>query len=353
MARNSRLSSSRRAKPNRAYRRRVRTLRAEQLESRRLLALITWDAGGDGSSWNDPLNWSGDVLPTSADDVVISLPTSNPTIRLSSADASVASLVADEALRVESGRTLTVTGTADINAALTIDGGTLRNGAWDIADGSLSFTSNTSTLDAVTLAQPLTITGGRVEVTGGTTFPSAQLDGGSLGVEPGFSLPGNIDIQGTSASYLYVVGNGTATIPAGRTVTVGSSATLYLGQSPDQAIGGDRSDAWFNVGTLETTSGTIHILAGAFLNESGATVAAGTGNIYVQTRTTENRLGAAMRTVGGNLEIRPEKPYPVSFQNDGTVEVHNGTFDTNVGWNYSDTGTLILDNATTTFGGSV
>ena len=35
---------------------------------------ITWDGGADGSgtNWNDPLNWAGDVLPTSADTVAFS-----------------------------------------------------------------------------------------------------------------------------------------------------------------------------------------------------------------------------------------------------------------------------------------
>ena len=34
-----------------------RALRVEQLEDRRLLAIVSWDAGGDGATWNDPLNW--------------------------------------------------------------------------------------------------------------------------------------------------------------------------------------------------------------------------------------------------------------------------------------------------------
>lgn len=37
-----------------------------------LLAAVSWDNGGDGSTWEDPLNWSGDVVPASGDDAVIS-----------------------------------------------------------------------------------------------------------------------------------------------------------------------------------------------------------------------------------------------------------------------------------------
>src|SRR5262245_12405228 len=47
--------------------------RLEELEPRHMLA-VSWDGGGDGTSWRDAANWSGNVLPTSADDVVIDVP---------------------------------------------------------------------------------------------------------------------------------------------------------------------------------------------------------------------------------------------------------------------------------------
>ena len=46
---------------------------AENLETRELLVAAMWDGGGDGVHWSDPLNWSGDTLPGSADDVTIDL----------------------------------------------------------------------------------------------------------------------------------------------------------------------------------------------------------------------------------------------------------------------------------------
>lgn len=45
----------------------------EALEQRQLLAQVSWDGGGDGRSWHDPLNWSADVLPTGRDDVRVGL----------------------------------------------------------------------------------------------------------------------------------------------------------------------------------------------------------------------------------------------------------------------------------------
>lgn len=38
-----------------------------------LTAAVTWDAGGDGVSWHDPLNWSGNALPGPTDDVSLTL----------------------------------------------------------------------------------------------------------------------------------------------------------------------------------------------------------------------------------------------------------------------------------------
>ncbi len=49
-----------------AQKRRRLTQGVESLEPRRVLA-ITWDAGGDGTSWSDPLNWSTNQLPSTND----------------------------------------------------------------------------------------------------------------------------------------------------------------------------------------------------------------------------------------------------------------------------------------------
>ena len=34
-------------------------------------ATITWDGGGDGINWSDPLNWDSDTLPTGNDDIIL------------------------------------------------------------------------------------------------------------------------------------------------------------------------------------------------------------------------------------------------------------------------------------------
>ena len=78
----------------------------EQLESRQLLATITWDGGGDGTTLTQGTNWTGDVLPGGADDAVINVG-GTPTIAFSSGTFSVNSLTCAETFNMTGG-TLTV-----------------------------------------------------------------------------------------------------------------------------------------------------------------------------------------------------------------------------------------------------
>ena len=82
-----------------------RDLTIESLEQRILLAVVSWDGGGDGTTWEDPLNWSGDALPGVNDDAVLDVAT-NPNITLSSIQT-VNSVTSNELLTLSSA-TLTV-----------------------------------------------------------------------------------------------------------------------------------------------------------------------------------------------------------------------------------------------------
>jgi hypothetical protein len=85
---------------------------------------VTWDGGGDGTSWGDPLNWSGNNLPGPNDDVTISV-ASNPTIVVGAGAWTIRSLVCNENLTV-SGGNLSVAQSSSIGGSLTIASGQLR-----------------------------------------------------------------------------------------------------------------------------------------------------------------------------------------------------------------------------------
>src|SRR5439155_15740448 len=70
---------------------------AEILERRTLLAAVAWDGGGDGTNWNDPINWSNNAVPGSADDVTIDV-AGSVTVLLRGSQPTVQSLVNRETL---------------------------------------------------------------------------------------------------------------------------------------------------------------------------------------------------------------------------------------------------------------
>lgn len=101
---------------------------------------VFWDGGGDGKSWHDPKNWSGDVLPGDNDDVTVGLKVS---IEVSS-DVSIHAFVLGNgsSLYVKGGVTFSASGDA------TADGGALSalEGSRITLPGLLSF--DTRTIDS-------------------------------------------------------------------------------------------------------------------------------------------------------------------------------------------------------------
>lgn len=98
--------------------------RIEALDRRRLLAAVSWDGGGDGTHWLDPLNWSANTLPTSTDDVTIDVP-GNIFVSLDSAANAIAnSLTLRETLRLSSSSLTVVTfnngGVLDLSSTSTL-----------------------------------------------------------------------------------------------------------------------------------------------------------------------------------------------------------------------------------------
>jgi hypothetical protein len=55
------------------------------MESRMLLSAVSWDGGGDGTSWIDADNWSDNEVPDADDDVLIDLPVVTVSISVSGA----------------------------------------------------------------------------------------------------------------------------------------------------------------------------------------------------------------------------------------------------------------------------
>ncbi len=86
----------------------------EPLEARNAPATISWDGGGDGTSWNSANNWSGNTVPGSLDDVTIDF-AGVTSVMINSGAFAVKSLVmnGDDVLNI-SGGSLALTSVSSI-----------------------------------------------------------------------------------------------------------------------------------------------------------------------------------------------------------------------------------------------
>lgn len=162
----------------------------QSLENRRLLAAVTWDGGGDGTHWMDPLNWSTNTLPTSVDTVTIDT-AGSITVSLDSSAVTIASLTLRETLRLN-GSTLSV-GTVQV-------GGTVDLGSTSrlTTSGNAFFTLSPTATLKVEMASPSVY--GRLAV-GGTLFLDDASSLSTLEVVPlaGFDPAHYVGMQPVTA----------------------------------------------------------------------------------------------------------------------------------------------------------
>ena len=112
---------------------------------------VTWDGGGDGKSWSDARNWTGDVLPTASQDVLIDVLNQEITIEISG-DRQARSIQSNENLFVRSGL---LTTTSIVALDLTLGSGV---GIAGLSGVPQSITVNDD-LELQSGANPLTVTG--------------------------------------------------------------------------------------------------------------------------------------------------------------------------------------------------
>jgi len=96
-------------------------------------ATISWDNGGDGMTWSDATNWTGDVLPTASDDVEIDGYT---VIITSSTTVQRIYLFGSGHLTINTGVTLTVDGYTGND-----EGFEVNNSATVVNDGTVNVTN--------------------------------------------------------------------------------------------------------------------------------------------------------------------------------------------------------------------
>ena len=178
---------------------------------------ITWDGGANTTSWSDAVNWSGDIVPTVNDEVII--PAGRTVRVLGAATCRRLSINGGTGsqgkVTVEVDGTLTVnavaaTATGVGNAALTLFGGMVEN------NGIMTVTGRQS-LDAIRFDEPASGTSnGTYMGTGVLTCNTSSSTGGG---------GGNL----TGACVTFAQTNGTATFTVGGTYNLVTGSTLSQG----------------------------------------------------------------------------------------------------------------------------
>ncbi|WP_428939133.1 S8 family serine peptidase [Fontivita pretiosa] len=203
---------------------------------------ITWDGGGDGVSWADPMNWSGDLIPGPTSDVTI-YTTEAPAILITGGTHLLRSLISFEDLTISGGR-LEVAQYAQLGGTVNLSGGELGGAGQITIGGTLNWT------------------GGSMRGTGGTIISDwARLSMGGSGV---LFSDRAIQIDGTAT--MQPGGN---LLLRTRGLTLGSTASLdladntiivdYSGASPIEQIrallsNGYDGGTWSGVGIRSSTA---------------------------------------------------------------------------------------------------
>lgn len=244
-------------------------------------ATVTWDAGGDGVSWHDPLNWSGNVLPGPADDVSIAL--TGAAVVHSTGDHSVRSVISSRPLTMLGG-SLTATNGLRINSSVfTLSGGTISNtvrlvgstlnmgtaaapGATILLNGLCSFTG------VVPLGQLLWIEG-RVDTgLARLTATNSFTNHGTIRLETtqnDYADRGSYLVVQNGALWNSAVGRieANAGMGDGRSITgtVWNEGTLVAGAGATLAMAGDLTQAGGEIrgdGEFRVDGGRVDMLGG-------------------------------------------------------------------------------------------
>ncbi len=221
--------------------------------------------------------------------------------------------------------TLSITGTMNGVATVTVSGGTLSTGGADkLADGAaVTVTGGTLTLGGADTVRTLTMSGGTLGGAQTLTATTYGLSGGAITGNLGagtLNSSGTVALNGTSAANAVNVTAGTLTLGSAdrlddsATVTV-SGGTLALGANSD------------TVGTVILSGGSI----------------AGSGGTLTGTATHDLRNGAVSATLGGSAGLAKTTAGVVVLSG---VNTYSGLTTVNAG-------TLTLGHASDTLNGPI
>ena len=248
-------------------RRNARARRAilEQLESRKLLAVVSWAAPVDGN-WHDAANWDTGNVPGPGDDVVIDASGSPYTVTLQNLNVTGANAI--NSLTIDSGdatffqniRTLEATSNIDVNSGEAI----LRGADWT-GTASLTNDATLTILGSSDIDTPLTQNG--TVIIAADSNLTGTLNVGASGTNNGTILLQDNSPNGNLTARLSVDNGFTLTNAAGGTITTvadGSAAGFrqLAGDFVNDGTINVNENSQFTSGVGVTNNGQITVASG-------------------------------------------------------------------------------------------
>ncbi len=290
----------------------------EHLEGRCTPAVVAWDGGGDGQSWLDPLNWSGDALPGPADDTWLDA----SFISHSGGSTSVRSLHGSAVVDFTGSLTLaapsSLDGQIDLTGALALQdgaslvlgGGNRLDGAVTLGAGSaLSFSFGPSALAVgTTVSGPGTLyvlEGAELSMEGAAVVENLVLEVATIAGSGDLTITGHFTWYGGT-----LTGAGALNIAAGATLTITDTYDHTL----DRAVNNAGTATLENGGGVTATGVTFTNAAGGVFEAQGAVAWYDSSGISAFTNE-----GTFRKTGAGTAA------FEVAFNSSGSVEVDADT----------------------------
>jgi RHS repeat-associated protein len=265
------------------YRAFRRKLEIEVLERRQMLAADIW-INPEGGDWDTPSNWSTQTLPGPKDDVSINSLNPGAVVAHGQDQTDVIhSLTAAAPITLSQGKLdlsggTSAAGPLSDSSPFSLAGGTLSLA--DVQSGTALAVASSpgGTLDRLTLAGSVAVSGSAITVTGGLTL----INGSQFQVGDG-GRAGEIDLVGD------------------QTID-GSGSLVFVGLGGTVKIAGD-----LTIGpriTVHGTTGDLNILSGSLLNR-GTIVSDGGGTLNIGTGASSwtNAAEGILRADGGTLTL--------------------------------------------------
>lgn len=242
---------------------------------------VSWTGGGDGSTWNDPANWSSASVPGSESDVLIGLePGSNYTISTSDA-------VTVNSLILSGGNaTLQLNETFTTETSLILSGGNVSGSGDLITNGLLTWEAGSLSGSGSVLPQSgLLISGTASKVLDERSLViSADIDAtitgrnlsGSNGAEIVIDEEALLSLETDNASGLFSIGSGSATIRNSGEFTKSAGGTSAITVAWDIENSGtvsvNRESASLRfTGSISDNGGIFHSASGTLELSSNGT----------------------------------------------------------------------------------